>query len=224
MVLAAVSVKNRFRDTSAYSIIKSSLPFFRSVAIRDVDALVPNAPPEKRLGFPGTLELDHWTGDVLDRIGFQKQDEIYNFTISSIPVEAEKKNDEKWDSNPNLEGAKNLIWDSGKSTGLTNSIVWTYLDFAKAQGTLMTVTENDSVKIVTSIQPLGDTSIINLLVSDEDITIASKQIAQSIKEIKVSKVILPFVGKGQCDLIERLSEELGGSLKRRSLTLFRKHL
>lgn len=224
MILASVSVKNKFRETGAYSIIKSSLPFFRTVAIRDVDALVPNSPPEKRLGFPGTLELDHWTGNVLERIGFEKQNELCNYTISIDPEMPKSERDKIWDPQPNLEAAKSLIWDTSKAIGMTNSIIWTAFDFAASQGNLRTITLNDSAKLVTSIYHLDKTAIISLVISDDDVTLAAKQIARMVRETEVNKVILPLVGTGQSDLMEALTDELGGSLKSRSLTLMRKHL
>ncbi|MGY5879587.1 MAG: hypothetical protein RTV31_05020 [Candidatus Thorarchaeota archaeon] len=224
MVLASVSVKNRFRETGAFSIIKSSLPFFRTVAIRDVDALVPDGPPERRLGWPGTLELDYWTRDVLERIGFEKQNELYNYTISINVEKAIDERDKIWDSQPNLDGAKNLIWDSSKIIGMTNSFIWTAFDFAVNQGTLRTITQNDSTKLVAGIYNLDTTAIISLLISDDDIAMTSKQIVRMIQESVVDKVVFPLVGKGQSDLIEAVSDELGGSLKRRSMTLLRRHL
>ncbi len=224
MILASVSVKNKFRETGAYSIIKSSLPFFRTVAIRDVDALVPNSPPEKRLGFPGTLELDHWTGNVLERIGFEKQNELYNYTISIDPEKPEGEEDPIWDPQPNLEAAKSLIWDTSKVIGMTNSFIWTAFDFAASQGNLRTITLNDSAKLVTSIYHLDNTAIISLAISDDDVTLAAKQIARMLRETEANKVVLPLVGKGQSDLMEALTDELGGSLKSRSLTLMRRHL
>ena len=71
MILAGAFVKEEYRDTGAYSVIKSSLPFFKTVAIRDIEALVPESDSVDRIGFPGSLELDYWTKDVLGRIGFE---------------------------------------------------------------------------------------------------------------------------------------------------------
>ncbi|MFW9844498.1 MAG: hypothetical protein ACFFEV_07975, partial [Candidatus Thorarchaeota archaeon] len=144
MVLASVAVMKEYRVTGAYSIIKSSLPFFRTVAIRDVDALVPNDSIEKRLGFPGTWELDYWTTEILERIGFEKQDELHNYSVSIKNEKQVHEQDKVWDSQPNLEGAKNLIWDSSKEIGMTNSFIWTSFDFAANQGELRTISTEKS--------------------------------------------------------------------------------
>jgi len=224
MVLASVVAKNEFRETGAYSIIKSSLPFFKTVAIRDVDALVPDDPTEKRLGFPGTLELDYWTRKVLERIGFENQCELYTYRISIDAETSKSGRNKQWDPQPNLEGAKNLIWDMSKAIGMTNSFIWTAFDFAAKQGRLRTITPEDSTKLVTSIYNLNKTAIISLLISDDDVAMASKQIVRMIHESVVDTVVFPLVGKGQSDLIQAITDELGGSLKRRSMTLMRRHL
>ncbi|TFH05517.1 MAG: hypothetical protein E4H14_12570 [Candidatus Thorarchaeota archaeon] len=224
MILASVVTKNEFRETVAYSIIKSSLPFFKTVAIRDVDALVPNEPIQKRLGFPGTLELDYWTREVLERIGFEEQNKLWNYTISINADKLGNERDKIWDPQPNLEEARNLIWDSGKAIGMTNSFIWAAFDFAASQGKLRTITLKDSTKLVTSICLFNRTAIISLLISDEEITTAPKLIARMVRESVVDNVVLPLVGKGQSNLIEAVSDELGGALKRRSMTLMRRNL
>ena len=224
MVLATAVAKNEFRETLAYSIIKSSLPFFRTVAIRDVDALVPDDFKQTRLGFPGTLELDYWTREILERIGFEEQNKLLSYTISIKAEKLENKRGNEWDHKPNLEGARNLIWDSSKTIGMTNSFIWTAFNFASNQSKLRTITLNDSTKLVTSIYHQDNTAIINFIVSDADVSTTSKQIAEMVRECVADNVVLPLVGRGQCDLIEAVADELGGSLKKRSMTLMRKHL
>ena len=224
MILASVVAKKEFRETGAYSIIKSSLPFFRSVAIRDVDALVPDDPTQKRLGFPGTLELDYWTREILERIGFEEKNQLWNYTISIDVKKSGSERDRIWDLQPNLEAARNLIWDSGKTIGMTNSFIWTAFNFASHQRSLRTLTLKDSTKLVTSMYVQDKMAIISLLISDDDITTASTHIARMVRESVVDKVVLPLVGNGQHDLIEAVADELGGSLKRRSMTLMRRNL
>ncbi|MCK5265517.1 MAG: hypothetical protein KAR03_07910 [Candidatus Thorarchaeota archaeon] len=227
MILASVAVKKEFREISAYSIIKSSLPFFRVVAIRDIDALIPDDTSKERLAFPGSFELDLWTKSVLERIGFEEKSKLFSY---SIPLQGENQQrhvENKWDSHTNIENAKKLIWDSSKTAGMTNSLVWTAFDFAVNQGNLRSVTLKDSMKLVTSIYYSGKTAIIGLIISDDDFTedgMASSLVAEMIRETDAEKLILPLIGDGQDKLIEALADELGGSLKRRSMTLMRKQL
>ena len=220
-------LKKEFREISAYNIIKSSLPFFRVVAIRDIDALIPDDTSKERLAFPGSFELDLWTKSVLERIGFEEKSKLFSY---SIPLQGENQQrhvENKWDSHTNIENAKKLIWDSSKTAGMTNSLVWTAFDFAVNQGNLRSVTLKDSMKLVTSIYYSGKTAIIGLIISDDDFTedgMASSLVAEMIRETDAEKLILPLIGDGQDKLIEALADELGGSLKRRSMTLMRKQL
>ncbi len=221
MLLASVSVKEAYRDTGAYSIVKSSLPFFRSVAIRDVDALVPNEKTERKLGFPCSLELDWWTRSILERIGFEEQENIYSYTLSIPEAKSGVDLKREWDSKYDPDTCKKLIWELSKSAGLTNSHIWTAFDLAKTQGTLRTITREDSMKALTGVQPISDTAILSpLLIDDQEIEL----LKDILNGLKVKKIVLPLVGTGQIKMIESICDELGGTFKRRTMTLMRKHL
>ncbi len=227
MILASVAVKKEFRETAAYNIIKSSLPFFRTVAIRDIEALIPDDSSEERLAFPGSLELDQWTRSSLERIGFEENSKLFSYSITIKGENPQKQVKKMWDSQTDTKIAKKLIWDSSKTTGLTNSHIWTAFDFAINQDTLRTVSLKDSMKLVTSIYYSGKTAIIGLIISDDDFYeegLASRFIANMVRESDVESVILPLTGNGQGRLIAAVADELGGSLKRRSMTLMRKRL
>ena len=227
MILASVAVKKEFREISAYNIIKSSLPFFRTVAIRDIEALIPDESSEERLAFPGSLELDQWTKSVLERIGFEENSKLFSYSITIQGENPQKHVENMWDSHPDIKNAKKLIWDSSKTAGLTNSHIWTAFDFAVNQDTLRTVSLKDSMKLVTSIYYSGNTAIIGLIISDDDFNDderASRMIAEMVRNSDAETVILPLIGDGQNNLIAAVSDELGGSLKRRSITLMRKRL
>jgi len=227
MILASVAVKKEFRETAAYNIIKSSLPFFRTVAIRDIDALIPDDSSEERLAFPGSLELDRWTKNVLERIGFAENSKLFSYSIAIEKETPQKQTKDRWDSHSDIPNAKKLIWDSSKTAGLTNSHIWTAFDFAVNQNTLRTVSLEDLMKLVTSIYYSGKTAIIGLLISDDDFAEdgrASRLIAEMVRNSEAEMLILPLTGNGQGGLIEAVVDELGGSLKRRSMTLMRKRL
>ena len=83
------------------------------------------------------------------------------------------------------------------------------------------------MKLVTSIYYSGKTAIIGLLISDDDFAEdgrASRLIAEMVRNSEAEMLILPLTGNGQGGLIEAVVDELGGSLKRRSMTLMRKRL
>jgi hypothetical protein len=160
----------------------------------------------------------------LEHIGFEEQNELYNYSISINTEKLESQRNNIWDPQPNLEAARNLIWDTGEAIGMTNSFIWTAFNFAASQGTLRTITLKDSSKLVASFYHLDKTAIVSFLISDDDVATAAIQIARMVRESAVDKVVFPLVGKGQIDLIEAVADGLGGSLNRRSMTLMRKDL
>ena len=164
---------------------------------------------------------------MLKRIGFEENSKLFSYSITIQGENPQKQLENVWDSHADTKNAKKLIWDSSKTVGLTNSHIWTAFDFAVDQNTLRTVSLEDSMKLVTSIYYSGKTAIIGLLISDDDFTDdgrASRMIAEMVRNSDAKTLILPLIGDGQSNLIKALADELGGSLKRRSMTLMRKRL
>ncbi len=226
MVLASVSVNEEYRANGAYNVIKSSLPFFRTVAIRDIDALIPNEKTVHRIGFPISLELDYWTKDVLNRIGFQERSRLY-YNAIEVAESHVQSNPIQYDNSIDIEKAKNLIWDQGKSTGLTNSHIWTSFDFAIDGNTLRSVSIDGDLQIVFSYYKIGQTGIVSFLVSKEeyfDSGFASRSVSEIVRRSNVNQLILPLTGEGQKEFVQSIADELRGSLKSRTITLMRKNL
>jgi hypothetical protein len=226
MVLASASVREEYRENGAFSVIKSSLPFFKTVAIRDIDAIVPYERTIERIGFPGSLELDYWTKDVLSKIGFEENSRLY---YSAIDLEEIRTNpsDILYDKTTDIEKAKNLIWDQGKSAGLTNSHIWTQFDFAIDQNTLRSISIEDELQLVFSYNIIGQTGIVNFVITGDEYFergLASRAISEIVRKSDVNQLILPLSGEGQKELVQSIADELRGSLKNRTSTLMRKYL
>ena len=226
MILASVSVREEYRENGAYSVIKSSLPFFRTVVIRDIETIVPNGRTTERIGFPESLELDYWTKDVLSRIGFEEKSKLY-YNIINIEDIRTKSNDIPYDKSIDIEKAKNLIWDQGESTGLTNSHIWTQFDFAIDQNTLKSISTEDGLQLVFCYHTIGQKGIVNFVISGNEYIesgLASQAISETVRKSNVNQLILPLTGEGQKELVESIADELRGSLKSRTNTLMRKNL
>lgn len=224
MVLTSVVVDKEFRESTAYQIIKSSLPFFKTVAIRDVDALVSSECSENSLGFPLSLELDPWVADILKRIGFEKVGilEHCSFEIDDIIKESSMQ----WGKGVNNEEIRELIWDQSKSMGLINSIVWLARDFAASNNCLVTVSVEGETAAVAGFWKMSNALCVSPLVTDP-VKLNWEQVAESLVAEAVksdAKLIeLPLVGEGQKDLIRALENRCRFSA-RRKLLLLRKPL
>jgi hypothetical protein len=226
MVLCSVAIQEKYREISTYQMIKTSLPFMRTVAIRDVDAVIRRPADEKGIGFPASFELDAWMSNVLKKIGFVSVGNIWSYTLESIDVLNLKSDGIHWDIEPDLEGTKQLIWEQSKTAGIDTSLIWTALDFAVNRGTLRTFSVNGSTRIAVSIDKLSNIMIGGFLVIDPEYTTDSivNHLANELGRRQQLRIHLPLVGEGQKDFIEFLGEKMGASLNKRSLTLLRKSL
>lgn len=223
MVLVSVAVREAYREAASYQIVKASLPFFKTVAIRDVDVLVSTDEMTDPIGFPLSFEVDSWTLDVIERAGFEEVSKIgqYTFDVSvnpSSPIE--------WDREPNIAGAKELIWDQSKTLGLTTSLVWVARDFAAANGNLVTYSIEDKTAAVVGLWSFGESLIVSFLVTDPEVLewrwVAEAILAEGTR--RGSKTIhLPIVGAGQEILIAELDGRVNLSSSRK-LSLLRKAL
>ncbi len=224
MVLASVVVEEEFRDTATYQIVKSSMPFFKTVAIRDVDAIVSLDCSKNTIGFPLSLELDPWVAEVLRRIGF---DEVGYLNHCSFQIENEVfENPIIWNNETDTEEVRELIWNQSKTMGLTNSLVWLSRDFAISKGCLMTTSFEGKTAAVAGFWKLSDTLYVSPFVIDSEI-VSWNKIAESIVAIAAQRgakhIELPIIGEGQMDIIGALEKWCSRSFSRK-LSLLRKPL
>ncbi|MGY5864478.1 MAG: hypothetical protein RTV41_07720 [Candidatus Thorarchaeota archaeon] len=223
MVLVSVAVSETFRDTATYQIIKASLPFFKTVAIRDVDVLVSTDESPDLIGFPLSLEMESWTLGMIERAGFSEVAKIGQYSFN---VKQGNYSPLKWDSKPQKEMAKELIWNQSKPMGLTTSLVWVARDFAAAYGNLMTYTVDDSVAVVAGLWSTGDSLVVTPFVSDPEVLHWSQVAEAFVAEctnLGKERIQLPIIGSGQVGLIDEL-EKRSNSSSSRELSLMRKPL
>jgi hypothetical protein len=227
MVLTSVAILEKYREICAYHVIKTSLPFMKTLTIRDVDAIITKTTNERGTGFPASFELETWMEGILKKIGFVPVGNIWSYQLENNGDLSSKSDGIPWDQEPNLEGAKQLIWNQNKTAGLTTSFIWAALDFAFNRRTLKTITVNGMTRITTSIDRINDEiTLMGLLVVDPEYSnhLAVDSIADELYRNQSSYVHLPLVGEGQNNLVEMLADRINASLSKRSLTLMRKSL
>jgi hypothetical protein len=224
MVLASVAVDKEFRETATYQIIKSSMPFFKTVAIRDVDALVPQDEELNHLGFPLSLELDPWLGDVINRIGFEEVATLEHCTFE-IHTQA-KESPIIWSDEYNPDHVRELIWDQSKPMGMTNSLVWLARDFARSSNKLVTFSINDELNAVAGHWKLSTTLCVSPLITNPKRVswgiMAESLVAQATR-YGLKRIDIPLIGEGQREIIRALEKWCDRSSCRK-LSLQRKPL
>jgi hypothetical protein len=226
MVLCSVSIHPSYRESSAFHVIKTSLPFMKTVAIRDVDALIADESNEAGIGFPASLELDAWMFNVLEKVGFQQVGTIGSYTLEYESQITPASKERIWDNETNLEGMKQLVWSQSKSAGLTTSLVWAAIELAAKRGKLRTYTVNGMTRVVTIIDRLDDAALVEILFIDPDFSddFALNSIIADISGERTRRLYLPLVGEGQKHLVNLFAEKMEAGQQRRSLKLLRKNL
>ena len=224
MVLTSVAVDKEFREPAAYQIIKSALPFFKTVAIRDVDALVSLDSSINTLGFPLSLELDPWVLEIIKRIGFE---EVGILEHCSFEIDEEiRESPINWNKEVNVEEIRELIWDQSKPMGLTNSLIWLARDFATSSNCLVTASVGEKTAAVAGFWKLADAFCISPLVTDPVLLgwdlVAESLIAEAVQR-DAKRIDLPIIGEGQQYLITAL-ENRCSRFSCRKLSLLRKPL
>lgn len=226
LALCSVAIRAEYRDSSAYQVIKTSLPFLKTVAIRDVDALIGQEMNNTDAGFPLSLELDSWMLSVLEKVGFEQIGTTVSCTLDCNSNSSLVPKQITWDERATLEGAKQLIWSQSKETELTNSIIWAALDFAFNRRTMRTYSANGTTKAVTSIERVNEVAFIGLLVTDPEYSedsIIDNMVAELCRE-NTKMVHFPLIDQGQLHLVDLITEKIGASQHKRSLKLLRKKL
>ncbi|RLI55658.1 MAG: hypothetical protein DRP09_08970 [Candidatus Thorarchaeota archaeon] len=224
MLLSAVAIDREHRDRLTYSLVKSSLPFFRTVAIRDVDALVCKE-GHPSLGFPYGIEQEPWIHDVLLRAGFKDEQEL---TYAQVDLDESRQRGVGLSLKPlsHLEPGRELVWEVGRKTGLANSATWTSLHFAQDLGKLYAVTSGEHIIMLTSMHLLGSKMIVGPVVHDSrnvPVESAAAAILGDAADRGADEVVLTMVGEGQRDLLDAF-RDLTGSMDTREVVLMRKLL
>lgn len=223
MALVYLSLEKKYRESVVAHLIKSSLPFFKSMSIRNVDAIVNPSDNITSLPFPLSTELADWTTKSLETLKFEKIDTVYKIRFENI-----KRPEEKvslfWDSECNYEGSRKLMWDLRKETGLNFSQVWLLRDIMYRYNSFHTVTLDDEVAACAGLIKLGRIGIIAPLFVHSQVSLTDS-LGILIDQLGGVKTIeMPLVGKGQIRVIKFLEDILQTDAKIQELLLYRKNL
>ncbi len=224
MVLTSIGVIEQFRESATYQIIKSSLPFFKTVAIRDVDALIPLDAKKNSLAFPLSLELDSWVKADIKRLGFSEEGVLDHYSLEIHDWREQKSLG--WTKEYNLDLVRELIWEQSKPMGLTNSLVWVSRDFAASRKCLMAALQEGKIGAVAGFWKLPDALCVSPILINPTIIgweLVAESLVSEAQRNDLKFIELPLIGHGQGELIAQLGNRCNITSHRR-LSLFRKPL
>jgi hypothetical protein len=214
------------RDGAERQLLKSSLPFFRTVVIREVDVLVSSDDSEEYLPFPMTTEIASSYRSTLEALGFHEITKALRCSIE-VRVDHNIPSAPSWDKIPNRAGARNLYWKQNELSRLDCSQITLALDLASKRGSLRTWTANDATSLVMGIERFQDRALVWPILADVDVmdvsSIAREIAAQAVPLNPVS-IELPLVGLGHLDIVRELAKLVDSKLETRETTLMRKKL
>ena len=221
MAIVNARIVPSWRERTSTQIVKSSLPFFRSASIRDVDAIINLGEKESEHPFPFNFVLDHWTQTALEKNGFEEESLLFNVTGDN-PASSEVESSD-WDTTMNLEGLKKLFWKSD----LKCSLFWYLMDIHKEEGIIQTASDNEDVRFGLGISKVSNSTIMVTLLMNEsliDYDAVAKSILYESRKLSAERIVFPLLSGRQLGLIDTLETMTGSEYDKKELKLLRKNL
>ncbi len=221
MAIVNARIVPSWRERTSVQIIKSSLPFFRSASIRDVDVIISSEEKESEYPFPFNFVLDHWTQTALEKNGFEEESLLFNVTGDN-PASSEVESSD-WDTTMNLESLKKLFWKSD----LKCSLFWYLMDIHKEEGIIQTASDNEDVRFGLGISKVSNSTVIVTLLMNEsliDYDAVAKSILYESRKLSAERIVFPLLSGRQLGLIDTLETMTGNEYDKKELKLLRKNL
>ncbi|MFW9800651.1 MAG: hypothetical protein ACFFD9_09455 [Candidatus Thorarchaeota archaeon] len=227
VALMAARMLPEFRENAQLQLLRSSIPFFRTVVIHEVDVLVSLEREESPLPFPFNSEVSSSLTPALGSLEFQDVTTALSCTIE-IPTETPAMSDRiSWDARSNMEGARDLYWRQIESSRLDCSQVTLALEFGAYRGFLRTLTMGELTILALGFELMEDRVVVWPLLADLE-HVNPQEIAHEVlsqaSDFEVQRVEIPLLGLGQKDIAETVAVLGEGRLRTREIVLMRKQL
>lgn len=227
MAFVDVIISPEFIDNALYSLIKSSMPFFRSVAIRDIDAIVNTQSETNELPFPLNVELEIWSKETLEKLGFSEIGDIRHVTCRDIENISSNECNIIWKTEVDIDKIRTLYWNRANIAGLAFSQFWLHFEFTMARKHLRTVIINDEVVAVAGFTKYNERLVVSPILHNSEV-LESTALVDSLLQYALkdgARVLdFPILGTGQKMIGEVLELKSKSELSIRDLKLFRKNL
>ncbi|MHA1637553.1 MAG: hypothetical protein ACTSUB_06005 [Candidatus Thorarchaeota archaeon] len=221
MALINVRIGKEYRDQATTQILKTAIPFFKSASIKDVDVILNPTTDNSPIPCPINSELESWTKDGLEKIGFEVISKIY-YVTATIP-DSKYECGVKWDAELNLEGLQKLFWKHGAQCSNLSFL----LDLQKHEGNLKTSSVTDETQLVMGFSLVKKKWMVTTVFHNTDLIdkeLVARTILAETQKMKLQHIVFPILSEEQLQLVKTL-ENLGMNLlETRELVLMRKTL
>lgn len=224
LLLSSVRILNEYRERITRHIIKTSLPFFKTAAIRQAEAIVNLGTSADKIPFPLVTEIGSWALDALTENGFNKTSDYVRMRFR-VP-KAESGKSYTWDRQESqTEDLRKLFWSIDDKERPDYAPLW--LGFALGRGKgIYTLTINDDTRFALSFQPLDQTFIVNSMLYDSKSVSHQNAVARVIALARIQNyedIVFPLLSKSN-PVIDEISNVCGNSISEIPLEMWRKPL
>ncbi|MFW9918524.1 MAG: hypothetical protein ACFFED_02925 [Candidatus Thorarchaeota archaeon] len=226
LLLSSIRIPEKSRLRLTKHIVKTSLPFFKSVAIREVDAFVNPAYDMKSIPFPFCTDLGAWTEEALIENGF-KEIALFQRATYAIPDKIEIPSTLKWDSpSAETETLKQLFWKVSPNERPDHGCFWLSVILAQKASSHYSVSVDNEPQLSIGTQTWNNTFLITSLLSDPS-EVSSQDVALRIislaKQRGLSSVTLNMM-PSDSQVLNAMSSLCGDAIDVSELKLYRKAL
>ncbi len=223
MSLIGIRILEEHIDHLKTHTVKSSLPFFRSVTIREVDALLFLDEKTPNQLFPLESAIPFWSVSALEANKFQLIEKIYT---SSIELGNEKSKKHHNLTNLKFDDIQQLYWMNQSVILPDTSNFWMGLEMSASIGSLFKV-KADELSIAFGVVEIDDTVYVTGIITSQDMNdpnLIGAQILRYCSARKISRVVFTILDERQLPILNHISISLGIEPITNEMGLFRRVL
>jgi hypothetical protein len=227
VALVAVNHKSILKESAQLQLLKSSLPFFRSVTIHHVDAIIDISEKKPDLPFPAGFALKKRMQPMLESLGFTLEERIFRYDIEVNRYQSKESGMVTWKKTNNHEAVRELFWRQNKTSGVDSSLVILGWEMASARDLLYTLEDEKGITAAVGLDIINDTALLWPIIADFrliDINTLAQAILERILRTEALKITFPILGAGQRELAGELSDLCNGNASASETLLLRKQL
>ncbi|MHA1925246.1 MAG: hypothetical protein ACW974_04980 [Candidatus Thorarchaeota archaeon] len=227
VALIAAHHRSDLNEATQLQLLKSSLPFFRSVTIHHVDAAVSTSGAEVELPFPAGFVLNKRFKPMLQSLGFAEEESIVSYFIDISGNQTKEARILEWKSTDDHESVRDLFWRQNKTTGIDSSFVTLGWQMASAKNLLETLKDDKGITAAVGVDVIGDVAMIWPVIADFrllDVDKLAQAICGRVQETRATTIAMPILGTGQKELAGIIADLCNGKPSAAEALLLRKQL
>ncbi|MFX0056564.1 MAG: hypothetical protein ACFFAX_03995 [Promethearchaeota archaeon] len=227
VALVAINYKSFLKEPAQLQLLKSSLPFFRSVTIHHVDAIVDISERRQKLPFPVGFALNRRFQPMLENLGFTQEDRIFQYGIDVTGSQSKESSLITWKTTIDHDAVRDLFWRQNKTSGVDSSLVTLGWEMAFAKNLLMTLEDDKGITAAVGLDIIDGTALLWPIIADLrliDINTLAQAIYERVLQTDSLKILFPILGTGQKELADKIADLCNGTGSASELLLLRKQL